>query len=82
MSYRSLQHEFLMALRNPDEFTRVLKELDEAINETARLQEAVDGTPLPPHAAPHDDRRRNQRRGVVNDRRNADRRGTAPGSDG
>jgi len=76
-----------MASNHPDEVTRVLKELDEAVNETARLQEAVEGTqqhpqPSPPHnVPPEDDRRRNERRGVVDDRRNSDRRDGDPSSD-
>ena len=76
-----------MASNHPDEVTRVLKELDEAVNETARLQEAVEGT-QPQHpqqlqhdVPPEDDRRRNERRGVVDDRRNSDRRDGDPSSD-
>jgi hypothetical protein len=81
MSYRTLQHELLMATKHPDEVTRVLKELDEAVNETARLQEASGGTPQAAPISPEDDRRRNQRRGVVDERRTGDRREGASDSD-
>ena len=70
-----------MATNHPDEVTRVLKELDEAVNETARLQEAVQGTPQAEGISPEDDRRRNQRRGVVDERRNGDRREGDAGAD-
>jgi hypothetical protein len=73
-----------MALKHPDEVMRILKELDEAINETARFEEAFDGAPQP-EATPSaealpstkNDRRRNQRRGVIDNRRTDDRRGSA-----
>ena len=67
-----------MAPNHPDEVTRVLKELDEALNETA--QDAVEGA-QPQEVLPEDDRRRNERRSFVDDRRSGDRREGGPASD-
>ena len=62
-----------METNRPDEVARVLKELDEIVNETARLQEAVESAQHP-ESALASDRRRNERRSVVDDRRSGERR--------